>query len=84
MSVFGDVANAITASTGRPRRDMTLAMVQAAYPAGHPEVLFAQWLHRNFGCLREACVELGVSPPPPGDHLYQRLKDTVMPLLGAQ
>ena len=84
MSKFGDIANAIAGGVGKSRAELALSMVQAAYPKGHPEVLFAQWMVDNEGRIREAITELGIEPPEPGRGLYQRLKDAVMPLLESQ
>lgn len=84
MSTFGDVANAIAGSVGKTQGKMVLAMIHATFPEGHPEVLFAEWMIANQGRLREACVELGITPPESGPGLYQRLKDAVMPVLEQQ
>lgn len=81
MSKFGDIANAIVGGVGKTRAELALSMVEAAYPEGHPEVLFAQWMLDNEGRIREAITELGIEPPGEGPRLYQRLKDAVMPLL---
>ena len=81
MSTFGDVANAIAGSVGKTKGEMVLAMTRAAYPPGHPEILFAEWMAENQGQIREACTALGIVPPEPGPDLYQRLKDAVMPIL---
>lgn len=81
MTKFGDVANAIAGSVGKTRGEMILAMTRAAYPPGHPEIRFAEWMVENQGRIREACAELGVDPPDPGPGLFQRLKDIVMYVL---
>lgn len=82
MSKFGDVANAIVGSVGKTQGEMVLAMAKAAFPEGHPEILFAEWLMENHGQIPQACANLGIEPPEPGPKLYQRLKDIVMPILG--
>lgn len=81
MTTFGNVANALAASAGKTKGEMILAMTQAAFPPVHPEVLFATWMEENQGQIRDACTDLGIDPPEPGPHLYQRLKDAVIPVL---
>jgi len=81
MSKFGDVANAIAGSVGKSSGEMLLSMARAAYPPGHPELLFAEWMAENQGRIQAACADLGVDPPEPGPGLFQRLKEAVMPVL---
>ena len=82
VSIFGLVASVIAGSIGKSTGEAILAAVRAAFPPGHPEVLFAEWMVGNSGRLREACVELGIEPPEPGPELYQRLKAAVTAKLG--
>ena len=84
MSTFGDIANALAGSVGKTQGETFVAMARAAYPPGHPEILFAEWMNENKGQIQAACEELGISPPAPGPGLFQRLKDAVMPVLENQ
>jgi len=81
VSTFGKVAAAMVESVGKTRAEFALAMVKAAYPPEHPEVLFAEWMVANDGRIWEACTDLGIEPPPKGPNLYQRLKEMVIPEL---
>ena len=75
---MSEIANSVGKSTG----EMILTAVRAAFPPGHPEVLFAEWMVENSGRICEACVELGIDPPERGPELYQRLKTAVTAKLG--
>jgi len=77
MSIFGLVASVIANSVSKSRGEMILAAIREAFPPGHPEVLFAEWMVANSGRIREACVGLDIEPPEPGPELYQRLKTAV-------
>ena len=67
----------IVYSVGKNTGNVILAAVRAAFPPGHPEVLFAEWMVENSGRICEACAELGIKPPAAGPGLYQRLKTAV-------
>ena len=81
MSTVGKVAAAMVESVSKTKAELALAMVQATYPAGHPEILFAAWMIANGSRIREACTDLGIEPPPEGPNLFRRLKEKVMPEL---
>ena len=43
--------------------------------------IWMTWLYTNRRRLREAILELGLMPPPPGDNLIGRIRDLVQPKL---
>uniref|UniRef100_A0A6M3X802 Uncharacterized protein n=1 Tax=viral metagenome TaxID=1070528 RepID=A0A6M3X802_9ZZZZ len=81
MSTVGKVAAAMIESVGKTKAELMLAMAEAAYSVEHSEFLFAEWMVLNSGRIREACIELGVEPPPEGPNLFRRLKEAVTPEL---
>lgn len=84
VSAIGKVADAIRSSIGKSRGEAAVMMISAAYPPGHPEALFAEWMLANQGHLLAACRKLDIEPPEPGPDLYERLKAVVMTTLAAE